>query len=35
MNEQRVTISPVGTSMPEGRRRVLYALRRRGDGNLR
>jgi len=31
MNEQRVTISPVGTSMPEGRRRVLYALRRRGD----
>jgi len=31
MNEQRVTISPVGTSMPEGRRRVLYALRRRGE----
>ena len=31
MNEQRVTISPAGTSMPEGRRRVLYALRRRGE----
>ena len=31
MNDQRVTISPAGTSMPEGRRRVLYALRRRGE----
>ena len=31
MNEQRVTISPAGTSMPDGRRRVLYALRRRGE----
>jgi DeoR family suf operon transcriptional repressor len=31
MSEQRVSIPPAGTSMPEGRRRVLYALRRRGE----
>jgi DeoR family transcriptional regulator, suf operon transcriptional repressor len=31
VNEQPVAIAAAGTSMPDGRRRVLYALRRRGE----